>query len=137
MLLPKHNWHELLVKMAKGRNGSSFTGAQPIVLLCGGFFSHFLKRNVSATVSYGKKELLGIRTEITHLGLDKDFFLQQAGRTRHSPNTRQGRHPRYLQEEATQVQWTESRMPDQDPEKAGRKAAVIVNATRQRAIIGQ
>ena len=42
-------------------------GAQPIVLLC--TFVH----NVSATVSYGKKELLDIRTAITHLGLDKYF----------------------------------------------------------------
>ncbi|XP_055747628.1 transcription initiation factor TFIID subunit 8-like isoform X2 [Salvelinus fontinalis] len=41
-----------------------------------------------------------------------------ARRTRHSPNTRQGRHPRYLQEEATQVQRTKSRMPREDPEKA-------------------
>ena len=37
------------------------------------FVNHFV-HNVSATVSYGRKELLDIRTAITHLGLDKDFF---------------------------------------------------------------
>ena len=40
------------------------------------FVTYFV-HNVSATVTYGKKELLDIRTAITHLGLDKDFFLQQ------------------------------------------------------------
>ena len=29
------------------------------------------------------------------------IFIQQAGRTGHSPNTRQSQHPRYLKEEAT------------------------------------
>ena len=100
-------------------------------------FITYFEDNVSATVSYGKKELLDIRTAITHLGLDKDFFLQQGGRTGHSPNTQQGRHPRYLQEEETQVQRTKSRMPRQDPEKLSGKAAVTVNTTRQCAIIGQ
>ena len=105
-----------------------------------GFFALFVPyflHNVSATVSYGRKELLDIRTAITHLGLDHDCFFQQAGRTGHSPNIRQGQHPCYLQEEATQVQRTKSRMPGQDPEKASGKATVTVNTTRQRAIIGQ
>ena len=38
-----------------------------------GFFPLFVNyfvHNVSATVSYGRKELLDIRTAITHLGLD-------------------------------------------------------------------
>jgi hypothetical protein len=35
---------------------------------------YFFVHNVSATVSYGRKELLDIRTAITHLGLDKSFF---------------------------------------------------------------
>ena len=42
-----------------------------------GFFTIFVNdfvRNVSATVSYGRKELLDIRTAITHLGFYKDFF---------------------------------------------------------------
>ena len=84
-----------------------------------------------------KKELLDIRTAITHLGLRQRFFLQQARRTGHTPNTWQGRHPRYLQEEATQVKRTESRMPRENPQKANGKAAITVNNTRQRAIIGQ
>jgi hypothetical protein len=37
------------------------------------FVTYFV-HNVSATVSYGRKELLDIKTAITHLGLDKDFF---------------------------------------------------------------
>ena len=65
------------------------------------------------------------------------FFLQQRQRSRHSPNTSQDRHLHYLQEEATQVQRTKSHMPGQDPEKATGKAAVTVNTTRQRGIIGQ
>jgi hypothetical protein len=42
----------------------------------GGFalFVTYFVRNVSATVSYGKKELLDIRTTITHLGLDKELL---------------------------------------------------------------
>jgi hypothetical protein len=42
-----------------------------------GFFTIFVNyfvHNVSATVSYRRKELLDIRTAITHLGLGKDFF---------------------------------------------------------------
>ena len=88
------------------------------------FFALFVTdfvHNVSANVSYGKEELLDIRTAITDLGLDKDFFLQQTRRTRHPLNTRQGQHPRYLQEEAAQVQRTKSRMPGLDPEKASEK----------------
>ena len=65
------------------------------------------------------------------------FFLQQAGGTGHSPNTRQGQHPRYLQEEETQVEGTQSEMPREDPQEASGKAAVTVNITRQCAIIGQ
>ena len=37
-------------------------------------FVNYFVHNVSATISYGRKELLDIRTEITHLGLDKDIF---------------------------------------------------------------
>jgi hypothetical protein len=37
-------------------------------------FVNYFVHNVSATISYGKKKLLDIRTAITHLGLDKDFF---------------------------------------------------------------
>ena len=36
------------------------------------FVTYFV-HNVSATVSTAKKELLDIRTAITHLGLDEDF----------------------------------------------------------------
>ena len=45
---------------------------------CAGGFALFVTyfvHNVSATVSYDQKELLNIRTAITHLTLDKDFFL--------------------------------------------------------------
>ena len=48
-----------------------------------------------------------------------------------------GQHPRYLQEEETQVQRTQSGMPREDGQKASGKAAVAVNITRQRANIGQ
>jgi hypothetical protein len=65
------------------------------VVFCFALFVTYFVQNVSATDSYGKKEL-DIRTAITHLGLDKDFFFNKLVRTRHSPNTRQGRHPRYL-----------------------------------------
>ena len=37
-------------------------------------FVNYFVQNVSATVSYGRQELLDIRTAITHLRLDKDFF---------------------------------------------------------------
>ena len=40
------------------------------------FVTYFV-HNVSATISYGKKELLDIRTAITHLGLDEDFFFNK------------------------------------------------------------
>ena len=57
--------------------------------------------NVSEIVSYGKKELLDIRTAITHLGLDKDFFLQQAGCTGCTLDTRQDQN--HWLEKETQV----------------------------------
>ena len=65
------------------------TNCAIIVFFFFALFVTYFVHNVSATIFYGKKELLDIRTAITHLGLDKDFFLQQAGRTGHSPNTRQ------------------------------------------------
>ena len=40
------------------------------------FVTYFV-HNVSATLSYDKKELLDIRTAITHLGLDKDFYFNK------------------------------------------------------------
>ena len=93
------------------------------MLLCVFFtlFVTYFVHNVWANVLYGKKDLLDIRTAITHLGLDKDFFLQQAGRTGHSPNTWQGQHPSYLQEEETQVQRTQSGVPHKDTQKASGK----------------
>jgi hypothetical protein len=93
---------------------------------------------VSATVSYGKIELLDIRTAITHLGLDKDFS-STSGKHRiyYYANTRQGQHPRYGQEEETQVQRTQGGVLCKDPQKASVKAAVTFNITRQCTIIGQ
>jgi hypothetical protein len=44
-------------------------------------FSHCLTyfvHNVAATVSYDRKELLGIRTAIAHLELDKDFYFNES-----------------------------------------------------------
>ena len=111
------------------------------MLLCGGGFAIFVKyfvHNVYATVSYGRKELLYIRTAITHLGLDKDFFynkdnaqhiLQTPHRT-DIPAICKRKRCKYRGQSAG---W----MPGQDPEKATGKAAVTVNTTRQRAIIGQ
>jgi hypothetical protein len=104
------------------------------------FFARFVTyfvHNVSSTIFYGKKELLDIRIRITHLGLDKYFFLQQAGRTGYTANTRQGRHPHYWPEKETQVQRTQSGVPHKDLEKARGNAAVTVNITHQRTIIGQ
>jgi hypothetical protein len=46
------------------------------------------------------------------------FSLQQAGSTGPSPNTRQGQHPRYLQEEETQVE--------------GHRAGCLVRTRRRR-----
>lgn len=60
-------------KNGAGRNGSSFTAAQPIVLFFFTLFVTYFVHNVSATVSYGKKILLDIR-------IRQIFFLQQAGR---------------------------------------------------------
>jgi hypothetical protein len=63
-----------------------------------GFFTLFVTNfvhNVSATVSYVKKKLLDIRSAITHLGLDKDLFLQQERRTGCTSDTRQGQYPRH------------------------------------------
>jgi hypothetical protein len=95
----------------------------------------YFVHNVSATVSYGKKELLDIRTAITHLGLDKDFFLQQAGGTGCTSDTRQGQNPRHWQEKETQVQRTQSGVPRKDPQKVSGKATV--NITCQHVIIRQ
>jgi hypothetical protein len=41
-------------------------------------FVTFFVHNVSASISYDRKELLGIRTAITHLGLDKYFFFNES-----------------------------------------------------------
>ena len=41
------------------------------------FVTYFV-RNVSATVSYDRKELLDIRTAITHLELDEDCFFYES-----------------------------------------------------------
>ena len=41
------------------------------------FITYFL-HNVDATISYDRKELLDIRTAITHLELDKDFFFNES-----------------------------------------------------------
>ena len=38
----------------------------------------YFARNVDATVSNDEKELMDIRTVITHLGLDKDFFFNES-----------------------------------------------------------
>ena len=89
--------------------------------------------NVSATVPYGKKELLDNRPAITHLGLDKDFFFNKQDAQDILRTTRQGHHPSYLQEEETQVQRTQSGVPRKDPQKASEKAAVTINITHQRA----
>ena len=42
------------------------------------FFTLFVL-NVASTVSYDQKELLDIRTVVTHLNLDKDLFFQLFG----------------------------------------------------------
>ena len=38
------------------------------------FLTHFV-HNVASTISYDRKELQDIRTVITHLKLDEEFFL--------------------------------------------------------------
>ena len=65
-----------------------------------------------------EEELLDIRTAITHLGLDRDCFLQQGRCTGHSPNTTQGQHHRYLQEEGRRYR--------------GQKAGCLVRTRRRR-----
>jgi hypothetical protein len=79
----------------------------------GGFalFVTYFVHNVSASVSYGKKLLLDNWTADHSPRMRQRLLLQQAGRTGHSPNTRQGQHRSYLQEEETQVQRTQSAMP--------------------------
>ena len=99
-------------------------------------FVTYLVHNVSATVSYSKKKILNIRTAITHLGIDKDFFLKKA-RAQGILQGQQGQHPHYMQEEETEAQGTQSGVPRKNPQKVSGKAVVTVNITRQRAIIGQ
>jgi hypothetical protein len=41
------------------------------------FVTYFV-HNVSATATYDQIEILVIRTEITHLELDKDFFFNES-----------------------------------------------------------
>ena len=41
------------------------------------FVTYFV-HNVAATVSYDRKELLDIRTAITHLKLDEEFFFNES-----------------------------------------------------------
>ena len=41
------------------------------------FVTHFVHK-VAATVSCDRKELLDIRTAITHLELDRDFFFNES-----------------------------------------------------------
>jgi hypothetical protein len=103
----------------------------------GTLFVNYFVHNVSATVSYYNKELLDVRTAITHLGLDKDFFLQQAGRTGCASDTRHGQHPRHWQEKETQVQRKQRRFPRKDQQTASGKAAFSVSITCQRTIVGQ
>jgi hypothetical protein len=49
----------------------------------------------------------------------------------------QVQHPNYWQEEEMQVKRTQGRVPRKDLQKVSGKAAVTVNITRQRAVIGQ
>ena len=94
------------------------------------FVTYFV-HNVSATVSYGKKRVSGYQ-DSDHSPL----IIQQAGSTGHSPNTRQGQHPHYWQDQETQVQRTQSGMPREDPQEASGKS-VTVKITRHCANIGQ
>jgi hypothetical protein len=48
-----------------------FVSFFPLFVTC---FIH----NVAATISYDRKELLDIRTGITHLRLDKEFFFNES-----------------------------------------------------------
>jgi hypothetical protein len=60
-------------------NGGCFMGSGPIVLFCLSFCAdlNFFLHNVSAIVSYDRKELLDIRTAITNLDLDDDFYFNE------------------------------------------------------------
>jgi hypothetical protein len=52
---------------------------QPCYYVC--FFALFVTcfvHNVAATVSYDRKELLDIRTGITHFKLDEEFFFNES-----------------------------------------------------------
>jgi hypothetical protein len=61
----ERKWHR--------RRWPPFYGLRNNCAIMWGFFAIFVNyfvHNVSATISYGRKELLDIRTAITHLGLD-------------------------------------------------------------------
>jgi hypothetical protein len=48
------------------------------VCVCFALFGTYFVHNVSATISYDRKELLDIRTAITHLELDEDLFFNES-----------------------------------------------------------
>jgi hypothetical protein len=66
------------------------------------FVTYFV-HNVAATVSYGRKELLDIRTVITHLEMDKYYYhlFLRVGQEGYTPNTRAGPPPRHSYEKET------------------------------------
>ena len=92
------------------------------------FVTYFV-HNVSATVYYGKKELLDIKTAIIHLGLDKDFFFnkQEAMDLLQTPD--RANIP-VICKRRRRRQRTQSGMPREDPQEASGKAAITVNITR-------
>jgi hypothetical protein len=101
-----------------------------------GFFTIFVNyfvHIVSATVSYGRKELLDIRTAITHLELDKDYFHNKQDMI----FSKQPAGP----ESQFFARGSDAGTEDEDGCLARthrrRVAAVTVNMTRQRTIIEQ
>ena len=63
------------------------------------FVTHFV-HNVAATVSYDGKELLDIRTAITHLELDSDSFFNESDAKDYP---RPGTNPRHQLEEMMEI----------------------------------
>jgi hypothetical protein len=75
------------------------------VLLCVVFFVTYFVHNVSATVSYDRKELLDIRTAITHL-IHTNIVLFNESDAKDLLHTRQGPNPRHSHEEETEISVT-------------------------------
>jgi hypothetical protein len=84
--------------------------------LCGFFlalFETYFEHNVYAIISCDRKELLDIRTGITHLKLDKDFFSNESDAKDIGPN------PCHSHEENKRIQWAQIMVPCENLSASG------------------